>query len=104
MWTLFGNDEAVQYSRKNANGKYPVGSALSLVTWRQQEDGHWFGARMPAEPTSVEFVSAQASADGNPSYSYRAFQGSPLKEISTPKDKAEDRIAYLISQRAAVMP
>jgi hypothetical protein len=104
MWTLFGNDEAVQYSRKNANGKYPVGSALSLVTWRQQEDGHWFGARMPAEPTSVEFVSAQASADGNPSYSYRAFQGSPLKEISTPKDKAEDRIAYLISPRAAVMP
>ena len=104
MWTLFGNDEALQYSRKNADGKYPVGSTLSLVTWRQQEDGHWFGARMPAEPKSAEFVFVQASPDGNPSYSYRAFEGSPLKEIKTPKDKAEDRVAYLISQRAAVMP
>jgi hypothetical protein len=104
MSTLFGNHEAVQYSRKNTAGKYPVGSTLSLVTWRQQEDNHWFGARMPAEPKSVEFVFVQASGDGNPSYVYRVFEGSPLKEITTPKEKAGDRVAHLLSQRAAVMP
>jgi hypothetical protein len=104
MSTQFGNEEAVQYSRKNANGKYPAGSTLALVTWRQQDDGHWFGARMPAEPKSVEFVSVQASADGSLSTSYRVFEGSPLKEITTPKDKAGNRVAFIISQRAAVMP
>lgn len=39
MSTLFGNDIAVQYSRKASAGNYPPGSVLSFVTWRQQEDG-----------------------------------------------------------------
>ena len=104
MWTLFGNDRAVQYARHNADRKYPIGSALSLVTWRQQEDGHWFGAKIPAETKSVEFVFVTASPDNLPSSSYRVYEGSPLEETKLPKQKAADRLAHLLSQRAAVMP
>jgi hypothetical protein len=104
MSTLFGNDSAVQYSRTSAERNYPDGSVLSLVTWKQQEDGRWFGARIPAEPNSVEFLTVRVSKDGQPSYSYRDYEGSPLKEITTLESSAKERVAYLLSQRAAVMP
>ena len=35
---------------------YPAGAVLGLVTWRQREDPHWFGARIPGSVVSVEFV------------------------------------------------
>ena len=38
MYTLFGNDLAVQYAHTNPQHDYPAGSVLSLVTWSQQED------------------------------------------------------------------
>src|ERR1700761_774768 len=43
--TLFGNDAAVSAAR--AGTAYPAGAVLGLVTWRQREDPHWFGARIP---------------------------------------------------------
>jgi len=60
----------------------PNGSALSLVTWTQQEDSRWFGAKIPAPVKSVEFVFVSTAADGRPSYSYRKFEGTPLKNSS----------------------
>ncbi len=77
MSTLFGNDAAVEYARTSAGQNYPSGAVLSLVTWKQREDGHWFGARVPAAPVSVEFV--------------------------RPGDSGA-RAADLLSRRAAVMP
>ena len=52
--TLFGNDAAVGAAR--AGKAYPAGAVLGLVTWKQREDPHWFGARIPGTPVSVEFV------------------------------------------------
>ncbi|MGA8939566.1 MAG: cytochrome P460 family protein, partial [Acidobacteriaceae bacterium] len=43
--TLFGNDAAVSAAR--AGSAYPAGTVLGLVTWRQRDDPHWFGARIP---------------------------------------------------------
>jgi hypothetical protein len=97
MSTLFGNDVAVENSR----GEYPAGSMLALVTWTQQEDPRWFGAKIPAKPQSVEFVVVGTE----PAYSYRKYEGSPLKQVSTDAGTSpNDRAAYLLSQRAAVMP
>jgi len=73
MSTLYGNDVASQYARTNPDHKYPNGSALSLVTWTQQEDSRWFGAKIPATVRSVEFVFVSSAADGRPSYSYQKF-------------------------------
>jgi hypothetical protein len=94
MYALFGNDRAVQCARSNTAYKDAV---LALVTWGQQEDGRWFGAQIPASPKSVEIVSVSPDAT-----SYRTFEGSPLKEVTAPEPK--ERIGYLLSLRAAVMP
>jgi hypothetical protein len=102
MSTLLGNDVAAQYARTNAEQKYPAGSVLSLVTWKQQEDGRWFGGKIPSTPKSVEIVTVAASPAG---YTYQRYEGSPLKKVASVEGAApNDRAAYLLSQRAAVMP
>jgi hypothetical protein len=104
MSTLYGNDLAVQYARTTTEGKYPAGSVLSLVTWRQQEDRRWFGAAIPAEPKSVEILEVSVDRNGKSGFAYRNFEGSPLQEARTPPDRASDRIDYIRSRPAAVMP
>lgn len=105
MSTLFGNDAAVQFARGNASQEYPAGSIVSLVTWNQQEDERWFGGNIPAAVKSVEIVTVKAGADGKPAYVYQRFEGSPLQQADAQESaKPGDRAAYLLSQRAAVLP
>ncbi|SNS85822.1 Haem-binding domain-containing protein [Granulicella rosea] len=35
---------------------YPAGAKLLLTTWKQIEDPHWFGARIPGQPVSSELL------------------------------------------------
>jgi len=105
MSTLYGNDLAVRYARTNSQHAYPIGSVLSLVTWSQRADSRWFGAKIPDQVRSVEFVFLGAAGDGRPQYSYQKYEGTPLKRVSTQEGPTpNDRGAYLLSQRAAVMP
>ena len=104
MSTLFGNDTAVRYARTHPYGPYPSGSMLSLVTWHRQEDNHWFGAQMPAKTKSLEVVGVSVSENGPLSYAYDDYEGSPLKAVKTTGSRKDERIAYILSQRAAVMP
>jgi hypothetical protein len=105
MWTLFGNDLAVQYTRANSQHNYPPGSMISLVTWKQHEDDRWFGGRIPAAPKSVEFVTVSLGAEHRSSYSYQKFEGTPLKKVSAQEGPTPNqRAAYVLAQRAAVMP
>jgi hypothetical protein len=105
MSTLYGNDLAVKYARANSQHSYPSGSVLSLVTWTQREDERWFGAKIPDRVKSVEFVFVDAAADGRQSYSYREYEGAPPTMVSEQKGFApNDRAAYLLAQRAAVLP
>ncbi len=71
--TLFGNDAAVSAAR--AGMAYPAGAVLGLVTWRQREDPHWFGARIPGAVMSVEFVEVGTGKD-------RMFVGTPWREVA----------------------
>jgi len=104
MFTVFGNDEAVEYSRTKTAHDYPAGSVVALATWHQQEDSRWFGGKISARVMSVEFVDVRSSLDGQPSHLYRAYEGSPLKEIRTSRSQSDQRVVYLLSLRAAVMP
>jgi hypothetical protein len=105
MSTLYGNDIAVQYSRTSQQQDYPSGSTLSLVTWSQQEDPRWFGARIPAKVKSVEYVMVKTGPDHRTSYTYESYAGTPLKKTGEQQGPApSSRAAYLLSQRAAVMP
>jgi hypothetical protein len=105
MATLYGNDVAVHYARTNAQHSYPPNSALALVTWTQQDDPRYFGGRIPGQAKSVEFVFVKAGGGGVPQYSYQQYEGTPLKRSSAQDGPTpNDRAAYLLSQRAAVMP
>jgi hypothetical protein len=105
MWTLYGNDLAVDYARTHSQHDYPAGSQISLVTWTQREDPRYFGARIPGEVKSVEFVVVGAAPDGRSSYSYSAYEGPSLVKVPALASMApNDRSTYLLSQRAAVMP
>jgi hypothetical protein len=77
MSTLYGNRAALQsvYARSDASAGAPVyspSSKLALVTWVQRDDPHWFGARIPAVPQSVEFIQVASAGQVN---RYRRFAG-----------------------------
>jgi len=82
--TLYGNDSAMQsvHAQDGAASStkapaYSPGAVLALVTWAQRDDPHWFGARIPDKPLSVEFV--QVAAAGRPGL-YRRFAGPEFLE------------------------
>ena len=105
MATLYGNDVAVDYARSHAEHDYPENSVISLVTWSQQEDERWYGAKIPGAPKSVEFLFVKVGSDGKPSYSYELYEGAPLALRRAQQTlKPTGRVAELLSQRAAVMP
>jgi hypothetical protein len=98
---LYGNDIAVQHARSNSNLDYPVGSIVCLVTWEEQDDDHWFGAKIPARPKSVEYATVTAGSGNGKTIVFESYSGSPLSKIPAPD---QGRAAYLLSLRAAVMP
>jgi hypothetical protein len=104
MSTLYGNDVAVQYARSNSAMQYPAGSVLSVVTWTQQEDPRWFGGDIPKNVKSVEFV----TVTGPKAFTFDRYEGSPLQKVvfrnPDELDTGTKRAAYLLEQRAAVMP
>ena len=101
MSTLYGNDIAVQSARTGTQTGYPAGSALSVVTWSQQEDPRWFGGNIPAAAKSVEYVTIAADKH----YVYQRYEGSPLKQVDQEAGVTpNDRESYLLSLHVAVMP
>ena len=52
----------------------------------------------------MELVTVSASGNGGTSYGYKRYEGSPLKEVTSSESQADERTAYIRSQRAAVMP
>jgi len=105
MSTLYGNDVAIDYARTNAGHDYPTGSVLSVITWSQQEDPRWFGGFVPQKVKSVEFVTVGVGADHQPSYAYQEYEGAQLKKTAGQEGPtANERVALLLAQRAAVMP
>jgi Cytochrome P460 len=102
--TVLGNDRAIAYARKNATHAYPAGSVLSVITWSQEEDPRWFGGNIPGNVRSVEFLEVQFGQD-HETYLYTLYRGSPLRKlVSTEENSPTGRPAYILGQRAAVMP
>ena len=92
---LLGNGIAVQHARSGAAGAYPAGSVLTLATWSQQEDTHWFGAKIPAHLQTVETVKVGATT------TYENYQAPSWKQL--PTTDQSDRINYITHLRASVI-
>jgi hypothetical protein len=104
MSTLYGNEIAAHQARTDTQLRYPAGSQLALITWYQQEDEHWFGARIPATIKSIELVTVNGPANQPLAYSYQAYEGAPLKTSPVDDASKDQRINYLLAQRPLVMP
>ena len=108
MAMLYGNDaamETVQARRaapadKAGGPAYQAGAVLALVTWAQRDDPHWFGARLPGTPQSVEFVQV---ADGGQT-SYRRFAGTGLIEAHPADGAAMQRTSFVLRLAPARLP
>ncbi|MGA2728916.1 MAG: hypothetical protein ABSE96_13975 [Terracidiphilus sp.] len=81
--------------------KYPAGAVLALVTWNQRDDPHWFGARIPATPFSVEFIQLAASPNAT---RYRRFAGAGMIEDSPTSATAAQRTSFILSLSPAQLP
>jgi hypothetical protein len=98
MSTLFGNDAAMN-SVDARQPAYGAGAVLALVTWGQREDPHWFGARIPGVPHSVEFVRVEAGQT-----TYRRFGGSGLIEEHPDTSEATARTSFVLGLAPAKLP
>ena len=102
---LFGNDVAVRAVHPRERGKelpkYGPGAVLALVTWTQRDDPHWFGARIPNQPVSVEFLEMGAST---PESRYRRFDGANLAEAAWPAGAATQRVNFILGLEPVRLP
>jgi mono/diheme cytochrome c family protein len=106
MSTLYGDGAALQsvYARSDASAGAPVyspGSVLALVTWVQRDDPHWFGARIPAVPQSVEFIQVATAGQVN---RYRRFAGEGMAEIRLTAPEAAKRMNFILGLAPAGLP
>jgi hypothetical protein len=109
MSTLYGNDLAMQTVQAGRSSPthgpkgtdYAAGAVLALVTWVQREDPHWFGARIPDVPESVEFVEvAGAGRKGG----YRRFAGAGLTEDHPAPSTSGQRTNFILGLAPAWLP
>lgn len=102
MATLYGNDLARQTALGGTGAAQP-GEVLALLTWQQQADPNWFGARIPGALQSLELLRIGLGTAGRPVVSYHCFVGQRLvPKADTLHQRA--RIAYLLAQKPAVLP
>jgi hypothetical protein len=80
---------------------YAAGAVLALITWVQRDDPHWFGARIPGFPQSVEFVQVAVAGHAG---KYQRFAGANLIEKDTAPDIAMGRTNFMLSLAPARMP
>lgn len=102
MSTLYANDLAL-HTAMTGIGDIPAGTIFALVTWKQQEDKHWFGANIPGELQSVELVKAIRSGANTTAFHYQRFEG---KDLVLNPDTLQNqvRIRYISSLRPSVLP
>jgi hypothetical protein len=100
--TLYGNDLARQ-AALGAPGATQPGEVLALITWRQQPDPNWFGARIPGALQSLELLRTGNAGAGRSAVRYQCFVGKNLV-LKADTLHQQARIAYLLAQKPAVLP
>ena len=105
MSTLYGNDIAARFARAHSGNNYPAGATLTLVTWFQKEDSHWFGAKIPGVIKSIEKLLFIEPGNERVQPAYEEYAGASLKKIETNNLKdVNGRVNFILSQRASVLP
>jgi hypothetical protein len=100
MSVLYGNEAAAHKAAGSTT--YPPGTALCMVTWKQQSDQHWFGGRIPGNTQLVEMVRI---GETDPLPVYERYEGSPLQKNTTSTPAlVKERMLFIMSRRTLVIP
>jgi hypothetical protein len=110
--TLYGNDLAMRVVNPRGDAlsapAYSTGSVLAVVTWAQRDDPHWFGARIPDTPLSVEFVQVASNEptmmDAPRTGTYKRFAGAVLTEDRVADSVAAERAKFITGLVPARLP
>ena len=100
MSTLYGNDQAGKIAAKQAQPG-DSDASFTLVTWHQQDDPHWFGARIPGDLISVETV--QTGTAENKLINYQKYSGKNLVKLADTVGRSS-RIHFILSQNPSIIP
>ena len=102
MSTLYGNKSAVKRLRENPDS-ISADEQLTFITWKQKEDEHWFGAKIPDQLLSAETIKTRVLPSGQLITKYEKYEG---KQLILNSDTLNNtlRKAYILSQRSSVMP
>lgn len=101
MATLYGNEQALAAAVAGTND-IKAGEEFALITWKQQDDDRWFGAKIPGDLQSVETIKTLSSKTGV-GVIYKCFDGRALNPRADTLKNAE-RIKYIFAQQPSVMP
>jgi hypothetical protein len=103
MSTLYGNGPALKYTQSKKNST--VGDMVfALVTWKQQDDERWFGAKIPGKFQSVEMITLKASENEIQTL-YKIYKGKDENgKWQNDPLTSKARIKYILAQTASVMP
>ena len=100
---LYGNAAAQKFARAAVPAD-SVGVVMTLVTWNQEDDGRWFGARIPGDLLCAETVTITGKPAA-PQIKFELFNGALLKrETDTDGIDTAQRIKYILGQKASILP
>jgi len=101
MSTIYGNDLALNAAK--AGTPVQAGEVLAMLTWKQKEDEHWFGANIPGDLQTLEMIRTSPDAQKSVKVNYQRYEGKKLtlKQDTTGNDK---NIKYIFEQHPSVMP
>lgn len=101
MSTLYGNDLALNTAK--AGEPVKAGEVLALITWKQKEDLHWFGAKIPGQLQTMEMITTTTAATGAASIAYERYNGEKMA-LNADTLSNQARIKYIFDQKPSVMP
>ncbi|CAM3979888.1 hypothetical protein SAMN06265348_104348 [Pedobacter westerhofensis] len=101
MCTLYGNELALKTAIAG-NAPQP-GEVLAMITWKQKEDEHWFGAKIPGELLSLEIIKTTGGQFENIKANYQRYEGK-LLTLSNDTTGNEKSMRYIFAQQPSVMP
>lgn len=99
MSILYG-DTSAEAALRSGQPATSADYKFTLVTWHQQDDPHWFGARIPGNLVSVEQLSKQAGSGG---ITYQRYKGNKLTGVTDTTGNAS-RIAFILSKKLSILP
>jgi hypothetical protein len=100
---LYGNNVALNAANDSVVRQVP-GADYTLVTWKQKEMPGWYGTNMNGEIYAVETLKVSQGEKQQPKSDYQFKAGKAYSSVVVRSPDHNQRIHFIIDQRAAILP